>query len=139
MTEVTFDDPIMQDEIFGPILPILSFTNLDEAIHKIKQLPKPLACYIFTGSPATKKKILKEVSFGGGCINETIMHITNGHLPFGGVGNSGIGSYHGRDGFNCFSHHKSIVDKPTWFETNLKYYPHSPKKLRWIKRILKLQ
>ncbi len=137
MDNVSFTDPIMQDEIFGPILPVLTFSNIDKAIDQIKKLPKPLACYVFTGNNRIKKKILHEVSFGGGGVNETIMHITNSHLPFGGVGQSGIGSYHGINGFSCFSHYKSIIDKPNWFETNLKYYPHTPRKMRWIKRMFK--
>lgn len=135
---VSFDDPIMEDEIFGPLLPIIPYTNLDEMIAKVKTMPQPLACYAFTSSTATKKKILDEISFGGGGINEAVMHITNSNLPFGGVGQSGIGSYHGEYGFKAFSHYKSIVEKPTWFELNLKYYPHSEKKFRLIKRLLNL-
>jgi aldehyde dehydrogenase (NAD+) len=97
-----------------------------------------LACYTFTSSNKNKQKILKEVSFGGGGINEAVMHITNSNLPFGGVGASGTGAYHGHFGFRAFSHYKSILDKPTWFELNLKYYLHTPMKLNWIKRFFKL-
>ena len=81
-----------------------------------------------------KEKVLREISFGGGCVNDSIMHITNSNLPFGGVGNSGIGNYHGKAGFNAFTHYKSIMEKPTWFELNLKYYPYTKKKLKWVRR-----
>lgn len=138
MTEVTWQDKVMEEEIFGPILPILSYQNLEEAISQIKQLPKPLACYVFSENTLETEKISSEISFGGGTINEGIMHLTNHHLPFGGVGNSGFGSYHGEYGFKAFSHFKSILKKPSWFEPNLKYYPHSNwklKLLRWVSKI----
>ena len=126
----------MQEEIFGPILPIIEYIDLDKAIEKVKENPKPLSCYTFTENKNTKKKILNEISFGGGAINDAIMHITNSHLPFGGVGESGIGAYHGENGFKAFSHYKSVLDKNTWFEPNLKYFPHTLKKLKLIKLIL---
>jgi len=139
LSDITFDDTIMQEEIFGPILPILSYTNLDEVIQQVKKLPKPLSCYVFTNSEVLKNKIFSKISFGGGCINDAIMHISNSHFGFGGVGDSGIGSYHGEDGFRAFSHYKSILDKPTWVEPNLKYYPQTPTKLKIIKRLLGLK
>lgn len=111
LKDVTFEDKIMQDEIFGPIMPVISYTNLDEMITKVKSRPKPLACYIYTEDQTIKNKILHEVSFGGGAVNETLKHITNPNLPFGGVGESGTGSYHGKAGFIAFSHFKSILDK----------------------------
>ncbi|MBR2565922.1 MAG: aldehyde dehydrogenase, partial [Paenibacillus sp.] len=101
----------MEDEIFGPILPIISYSHLDGAIGEIIKRPKPLALYLFTSDPAVQVKVLKEVSFGGGCINDTITHVANSRLPFGGVGHSGIGSYHGRYSFETFSHMKSILKK----------------------------
>ncbi len=134
---VTFDDAVMQDEIFGPILPVISYSDLESAIQQINKLPAPLSCYVFTSSKNTKAKILKEISFGGGAINETVMHIANSNLPFGGVGNSGLGSYHGEAGFKVFTHYKSILDKPTFIELPLKYYPHTHTKMSWIKRFLK--
>lgn len=137
ITNVSFNDPVMQEEIFGPIMPIIPFTDLGAAIDQVKALPKPLACYAFTRKSSSKEKILHEVSFGGGGINEAVMHITNGNLPFGGVGNSGIGAYHGEYGFNTFSHHKSVMDKPNWFELNLKYYERTPGKLKWVRRLFK--
>lgn len=135
MTNVTFDDLVMQEEIFGPILPIISYTNLEEMITKIKSLPKPLAFYLFTNNNLIKNKILTEISFGGGAVNDAVMHFSNSNMPFGGVGNSGTGSYHGKYGFNEFSHFKSILIKPTFFEPPLKYSPYSKSKLNFIKKI----
>lgn len=135
MDEVKETDNIMGEEIFGPILPILTYEKLVEAIHLVKKFPTPLACYIFTEKSEEAELILKKISFGGGTINEAIMHLTNSYLPFGGVGNSGMGSYHGEAGFKTFSHQKSVLKKPSWFEPNLKYYPHSNwkfKLLRWV-------
>jgi aldehyde dehydrogenase (NAD+) len=137
--DISFEDPIMQEEIFGPILPVLTFTDIDQAVKNVQLLPKPLSCYVFTSSEVVKNKIIKEISFGGGAINDTIMHISNPNLPFGGVGSSGFGSYHGQAGFNCFSNFKSILDKPTWYESSLKYAPYTQKKLAIIKKLLKNQ
>lgn len=134
--QVTFDDAIMQEEIFGPLLPILTYDSIDEAIREIKKREKPLSCYVFTNDSALKNKLLSELSFGGGAVNDAIMHISNSRLPFGGVGNSGTGSYHGEAGFRTFSHYKSILEKGTWFETKLKYSPYSDGKLTWIKRLM---
>lgn len=136
MQDVRFDDAVMQEEIFGPILPVITYDSLDEIISEIKKREKPLSCYIFTGDSTLKNKLLSELSFGGGAVNEAIMHISNSGLPFGGVGQSGIGSYHGEAGFRTFSHYKSILEKATWFETKLKYSPYSEKKLQWIRRLM---
>ncbi len=136
MHNVTFDDSIMQEEIFGPILPVLTYDSLDEAISEIKKREKPLSCYVFTNDSSLKNKLLHELSFGGGAVNEAIMHISNSRLPFGGVGQSGMGSYHGEAGFRTFSHYKSILEKATWFETKLKYSPYSEGKIKWIKRLM---
>ena len=123
----------MKDEIFGPILPIISFSDINEVIEKVKERPKPLSCYIYSRRRKNIKKILLEVSFGGGCVNESLMHLSNDKLPFGGVGSSGIGNYHGKTGFEAFSHYKSIMDKPLWIEPNIKYAPYSDLKLKLIK------
>jgi aldehyde dehydrogenase (NAD+) len=136
MDNVSFDDAVMQEEIFGPIMPLISYTNLDAAIAKVKAYPKPLSLYVFTNDKNEQRKILNELSFGGGGVNEAVMHITNHHMPFGGVGESGIGSYHGESGFKTFSHNKSILDKPTWFELSLKFSPRSAKKLKWVKFLM---
>lgn len=139
LTDITFEDKVMEEEIFGPILPVISYTHLDEAIAQVKKGAKPLSCYVYTSDKAIKEKILSEVSFGGGCVNESVMHITNSHLPFGGVGDSGIGAYHGLSGFHAFTHYKSILEKPTWLEPNLKYGPRTKSKLNLIKLILGLK
>lgn len=132
MRNCSFEDQVMQEEIFGPILPLLTFTDLDQAIGTVNELPKPLACYVYGRDRAQIDKVLNEVSFGGGAVNESVMHISNSRLPFGGVGASGIGSYHGQAGFEAFSHFKSILDKPSWFEAPLKYPPYSEWKRRLI-------
>ena len=138
VNNVSFDHKIMDSEIFGPILPIIEYENLDIAFKEINKRPKPLAAYLFTSQKTDKNKFIKELPFGGGGINEVIMQFTNPKLPFGGVGESGFGSYHGKNGFKAFSHYKSIMDKPTFFELSLKYAPYSLKKFNIIKRLLKL-
>ena len=134
----TFQSKAMQEEIFGPILPVIVYDQLETVIHQINTGEKPLAAYIFTSDSVKRDLFLNQVSFGGGCVNDAIMHISNSALPFGGVGSSGIGAYHGKAGFDCFSHTKSILQKSTLLELNLKYYPHTPSKLNWVRRILKL-
>jgi len=136
LTNINFSDTIMEDEIFGPILPIISYNDIDEVIAQIKLKPKPLSCYIFSNNNTFIKKIEKEISFGSGAINDAIMQISNENLPFGGVGNSGIGSYHGEYGFKTFSHYKSILKKSTLFEPNLKYFPLTDLKLKIIKFLM---
>jgi NAD-dependent aldehyde dehydrogenases len=136
LRDVSFSDKIMNDEIFGPLLPVLSFTNIDEAIREVKNRPKPLSCYVYSKSKKTIKKILKEISFGGGAVNDSVMHLSNSNLPFGGVGFSGFGSYHGRAGFDTFTHYKSILHKSFLFEPGLKYAPYSDLKMKLIKRIM---
>lgn len=133
LKDVTFDDEVMKDEIFGPILPVLSFDHLNEAVQEVKARPKPLACYIYSKNRKLIRQLLKEISFGGGAVNDSVMHLSNSKLPFGGVGSSGIGSYHGKAGFDAFSHRKSILDKPFWFEPNIKYPPYTDTKLKLIK------
>ncbi len=136
LRDVSFSDKIMEDEIFGPLLPIIPFTNLDATIQEVKARPKPLSCYIYSSNKKTVKKLLHEISFGGGAINDSLMHLSNSNLPFGGVGHSGIGSYHGKAGFDTFSHYKSILHKPFWFESNFKYPPYTKWKMGWIKRLI---
>jgi aldehyde dehydrogenase (NAD+) len=133
MTSVTWDDKVMHEEIFGPVLPVMTFDNLDEVIATVKDHPKPLAVYLFTNDEAIKGKVLSEVSFGGGCINDAVMHVSNGYFPFGGVGESGLGSYHGEPGFRAFSHYKSILDRPFMEDPDVKYSPHTEEKLNIIK------
>jgi aldehyde dehydrogenase (NAD+) len=136
LQDVSFDDQIMEDEIFGPILPVIGFSNLDEAIAEVKQKPKPLACYIYSKNRKEVKKLLNEISFGGGAINDSNMQMSNPKLPFGGVGPSGMGRYRGEAGFRTFSNYKSILDKPFWFESSLKYPPYTKGKLKLFKSLL---
>lgn len=138
LKDVSFEDKVMKDEIFGPLLPIISYQNFDEALAKIQTLPKPLACYLFSNNPKERRTLLRKLSFGGGAMNDALMQITNEHMPFGGVGSSGIGAYHGENGFKTFSHFKSILDKPNFLELPLKYAPFRPWKFKWIKMMFKL-
>lgn len=124
MDHVTFDDAVMQEEIFGPILPILTYNSLDQAIHKINSMPHPLALYVFTSDKTAARKVTARCGFGGGCINDTIIHLATSEMGFGGFGESGMGSYHGKDGFRTFSHYKSIVDKKTWLDLPMRYQPY---------------
>ncbi|MCT4586753.1 MAG: aldehyde dehydrogenase [Carboxylicivirga sp.] len=135
LTNVSLDDAIMQEEIFGPILPVLEYETIDDAFEIIKDIEKPLAAYLFSDSNSLKERFLKEIPFGSGAINDCVMQITNPAIPFGGVGNSGIGRYHGEYSFECFSHFKGVLDKPTAIETNLKYYGYSEKQLYIIKKL----
>ncbi|MDG6882525.1 Coniferyl aldehyde dehydrogenase [Phocoenobacter uteri] len=132
LTHISFDDPIMQQEIFAPLLPVIAFDDLDETIDKVKKYEKPLSCYIFSKNQQKIDRLLTEISFGGGAVNDAIMHLSNHNLPFGGVGFSGIGSYHGKAGFDCFSHYKSILHKPFWFESSLKYPPYNKLKKKLL-------
>ncbi|RLA08957.1 MAG: aldehyde dehydrogenase [Gammaproteobacteria bacterium] len=138
LENITFDDKIMQDEVFGPILPVITFENLDDVISKIKEREKPLSCYIYGNNKKQIDKILQQISFGGGAINDSVMHLSNSNLPFGGVGNSGFGSYHGKAGFECFSHHKSILHRSNWFETSLKYPPYKKYKQNLLQLIMRI-
>jgi len=135
--QVSWDDKVMKDEIFGPIMAVMTFDDLDVVIKEIKDRPKPLALYLFTQDETIKKKVLREISFGGGCVNEAIMHITNGNLPFGGVGASGLGNYHGEAGFRAFSHYKGVLDKALVEDPDIKYSPHTEEKLQKMKAAAK--
>ena len=136
MDHITWDDAVMKEEIFGPLLPILEYENLEDAITQIKAQEKPLALYLFTSSKKIRDQVFHEISFGGGALNDTIMHLANPNLPFGGVGNSGTGSYHGEYGFLAFSHNKSIIQKTNWFEPFVKYAPYNKLKLSILKMLM---
>ena len=136
LNTIDWNDEIMQEEIFGPILPVISFKNYNIALNTVLEQEKPLAAYLFTNNNEEKEQFTKKLSFGGGCINDTVMHLSNDNLPFGGVGSSGIGNYHGKYGFEAFSHQKAILEKVTWGEPSIKYPPYSEKKLSWIKKLL---
>ena len=137
MTDVTFDDAVMGEEIFGPILPVLTWNSLDEAIAQVESRPHPLALYFFTSSSANRKQVLSRCRFGGGCINDTIIHLATSAMPFGGVGESGMGGYHGKAGFEEFSHTRSIVDKKTWIDLPMRYQPYTSLKDRMIRMFLR--
>lgn len=131
-----WDSLVMKDEIFGPILPIISYNDFDEIIKQINSRPKPLALYCFTESKTIENKILKSVLYGGGCINDTVLHLANPYLSFGGVGESGLGKYHGKESFYTFSHTKSVLKRGTSSDINLRYAPYKDN-LKLIKKILK--
>lgn len=137
MDDVTPADAVMGEEIFGPILPVLTFRDIREAEEFVKEREKPLALYLFTSDSGTKQRFLKYVSFGGGCINDTIIHLATSEMGFGGVGNSGMGSYHGRKSFDTFSHEKSMVEKYTWLDLPIRYQPYSGWKERVLKMVLR--
>jgi len=134
--EPTLDSKVMEDEIFGPILPVISFKNLDDIDSIIRSYSKPLSLYVFSTNSAQAKQLIKQYSFGGGCINDTVIHFANHRLPFGGVGNSGIGAYHGKHTFDIFSHKKGIVKKGNWLDIPLRYAPYNGK-LKQLKSLLK--
>ncbi len=130
------DAPVMDTEIFGPILPILTFNTVDEVIDILKREEKPLALYLFTQDAAVKRSVVGSLSYGGGCINDTIVHIASNRTPFGGVGMSGMGSYHGKRSFLTFSHEKTIVDKWSLFDLTVRYHPYTEAKERLLRRLL---
>jgi acyl-CoA reductase-like NAD-dependent aldehyde dehydrogenase len=135
MDHVTWDDPIMQEEIFGPILPILEYDEVTEVIDQINCRPKPLALYLFTHNKQLQQQVLRDISSGGVCINDTIMQVGVHELPFGGVGDSGMGSYHGKSSFDTFSHPKSVLFKPFWLDFAIRYAPYKDK-FEKVKKLL---
>lgn len=136
MDGVTAEDAVMQEEIFGPVLPVIAYDSLDEAVDFIRSREHPLALYLFSEDKRTQERFLKSVAFGGGCINDTIIHLATSRMGFGGVGNSGMGSYHGRKSFDTFSHEKSIVSKSTWMDLPVRYMPYSPIKDKLLRMFL---
>lgn len=137
MVDVSWEDAVMGEEIFGPILPILTYKSLDEAISVVESHPHPLALYCFTKDSRVSKKVLKACRFGGGCINDVVIHLATSEMPFGGVGESGMGSYHGRAGFEEFSHTRSIVDKKTWMDMPVRYQPYTGLKEKLLRLFLR--
>ncbi len=137
MKNVTFSDTVMGEEIFGPVLPILTYDTLEEAINIVEEHPHPLALYLFSEDKGAQKKVLELCHFGGGCINDTIIHLATSAMPFGGVGESGMGGYHGRTGFETFSHFRSIVDKKTWMDLPIRYQRYSRMKERLLRVFLR--
>ena len=137
LNNITWDDAVMGEEIFGPLLPILTFDTLEEALDTVESHPHPLALYFFSEDKAAQKKVLDTCRFGGGCINDTIIHLATSDMPFGGVGESGMGSYHGRVGFETFSHYRSIVDKKTWMDLPIRYQKYTGLKEKMMRMFLK--
>ena len=136
LPEADFEDEIMKEEIFGPLLPIIEYDDIKKLIRTIKEREKPLACYVFTKYEKTARHIIKSISYGGGCVNDVVLHVSNHYIPFGGVGNSGIGSYHGKYGFDTFSHKKSVVWNETMLDLPIRYAPFNLLKFRILKYIL---
>lgn len=136
LNNITWDDAVMGEEIFGPLLPILTFDTLAEALDTVESHPHPLALYFFSEDKAAQKKVLDTCRFGGGCINDTIIHLATSDMPFGGVGESGMGSYHGRVGFETFSHYRSIVDKKTWMDLPIRYQKYTGLKEKMMRMFL---
>ena len=137
MRDVSLDDKSMSEEIFGPLLPILDYTSFEDIYSVIAQLPQhPLACYIFSEDKSIQQELISNIQFGGGCINNCVFHMGNSHLPFGGVGESGIGSYHGVDGFERFSHKKSMLKSATWIDNKLLYAPYG-NKIKLLRLLMK--
>lgn len=137
MKDVTREDAVMGEEIFGPILPVLTYTNLDAALADIESQPHPLALYLFSEDKAVQRKVLDRCHFGGGCLNDVIIHLATSEMPFGGVGESGMGGYHGKTGFEAFSHLRSIVDKKTWLDMPVRYQPYTKQKDKMLRFFLK--
>ena len=137
MKNVTWEDAVMGEEIFGPILPILTYESLDDAIQTVESHPHPLALYFFSEDKAAQKKVLDRCHFGGGCINDTIIHLATSAMPFGGVGESGMGGYHGKAGFDEFTHYRSIVDKKTWMDLPVRYQRYNKFKRKMLRMFLK--
>lgn len=131
------DSSSMQEEIFGPVLPIMTYRNMDEVIKFVRNREKPLALYLFTNNKIVEREFMDKCSFGGGCINDTIVHIASDSMPFGGVGNSGMGSYHGKASFDIFTHYKSVLKKHNWIDLPMRYLPYDDKKLKLIRFFLK--
>lgn len=136
LDNIKWDDIVMQEEIFGPILPIIEFSDISEVILEVNSRPKPLALYLFTTNKEVENKVIRVVSFGGGCINDTIVHLGTSHMPFGGVGESGMGGYHGKWSFTTFTHTKSILKKSNLIDLRIRYQPYG-NKLALLKKLMK--
>ena len=125
MGDVFWNDAVMQEEIFGPILPVLTFESIEEVIATVNNREKPLALYVYAQDRAFVRAVTARCIYGGGCVNDCVIHLASSHLGFGGVGESGMGAYHGKTGFDTFTHYKSIVDKKTWLDLPMRYQPYA--------------
>lgn len=137
LDDVNMEAPVMQEEIFGPVLPVVTFDELDDVIKFVNDRPRPLALYFFSSDKKRQHKIIETLSFGGGCINDTILHLVSPYMPFGGIGNSGMGSYHGRNSFETFSHKKSMLHKKFFADLRFRYPPYSSSVLKLLMKIMK--
>lgn len=137
LSPVDWDDPVMEDELFGPLLPILTYRSLEEVIEKIQSRPRPLALYFFSENKAHQQMIINRLNFGGGCINDTVIHLATPYLPFGGIGPSGMGGYHGRFSFEAFSHRKALMQRPLKLDLPLRYPPYPGWKEKLVRQIFK--
>jgi aldehyde dehydrogenase (NAD+) len=137
LDHVSPQDPVMGEEIFGPVLPVLTFDQIEEALDFVRARPRPLALYLFSRNKEVQRLFLRRAAFGGGCINDTVIHLATSRMGFGGVGNSGMGSYHGRDSFDTFSHRKSMVKKSSLIDLPIRYAPYTPVKDRLIRLFLR--
>ncbi len=135
LREINWGHLVMQEEIFGPVLPVLTYSDWDEALRDVEKLSRPLAFYLFSENAKRHRQVVREMAFGDAAINDVITHMANHRLPFGGIGSSGMGAYHGKFGFDTFSHLKGITKKPTWIDLPLRYAPYG-RKLNWIKKLL---
>lgn len=136
LDNIHWDSPSMEDEIFGPILPVITYNDLPALLRQIRKLPKPLSAYLFSESERAIEFFLDELPFGGGCINDTVSHVGSSYLPFGGIGTSGVNSYHGKHSFETFTHAKSILKKSTKLSTNVLYPPYK-QKVKFVKTLMK--
>ena len=136
LTGVDLQAPVMREEIFGPVLPVVPYRGIEEAIAFVTARPKPLALYLFSNAREIREKVLQETSSGGACINDVVMHLAVPELPFGGVGASGMGACHGRASFDTFSHRKSVLVKSEWFDVPLRYAPFTSAKFKWLRRLM---
>ena len=132
-----WESPLMAEEIFGPVLPVLTFKQLDEALDRIRERPHPLAMYLFTRDKQSVKKVVTGCAFGGGCVNDTMIHLATSRLPFGGVGESGMGAYHGKTGFETFTHYKAIVTRKNWLDLPMRYQPYHGWKEKLVRLFLR--
>jgi aldehyde dehydrogenase (NAD+) len=137
LKDIAWNDKIMEEEIFGPLLPCIKYDNLSEALAQVKARPKPLALYVFSSDKSVQERVLRDVSYGGACVNDTMVHLVNPELPFGGVGESGMGGYHGEHSFDVFSHMKSVVKKPFAFDMTMRYPPYTDYKMKLLRFFLK--
>lgn len=137
LTGVTLDDPVMGEEIFGPVIPVITYRSLDQAFEIVRHFEKPLACYIFSEDKQIQHRVLTTLPFGGATVNDVIIHLANNHMGFGGVGNSGMGAYHGKVGFDCFTHYKSTLRKGTWFELSVRNPPFDDMKMKIVKMMMR--